>query len=155
MPKRLRRHYLYAEPLRRLVKCSYFESNQGVSLPINRRFQNHLVIRIAQLWPPRKVPPDGPDDARKIIENGNYLGFRSPGSVEVLLPRHDRLILRKESNAGEHFMLLVQARHKKASRCALRASHGCDHHVGIQNQPHHISRMMRLPMTKIFMRRPT
>ena len=113
------------------VKCY-----QPICLPIDRRLQHHVVIRIAQPWTPQKSETHGFGHQHNRVEQVLYVPNGQSGRSEVLWSRHDGLILQGQGNRYHQHESSPQCCNQQApGRSGITADRS-NHDVGVQDQTH-------------------
>jgi hypothetical protein len=63
------------EPARRFSEIPAVECHDGIGLPVNGGFQDHLIVRVAQLRPPQKMNRDWRSQSNYRIHKRRSLPF--------------------------------------------------------------------------------
>nr|WP_035353743.1 hypothetical protein [Edaphobacter aggregans] len=77
-------------------------SNNGIGSSIHRGFQNHLIIRIAQMWPPSKMNFNRFDQTGQVPHEQLEITKPNPMNPPLLRPAENVLVLKKQRRRGEH-----------------------------------------------------
>ena len=115
-------------------KVTHVESDQPISLAVDRRFQHHFVGRILQSRAPQKPEVDRNRHLYQSVENIIHLTRRQAARVKVLRPRQNRFVLDNQGDRRKHLKCTIKSADQQSPGGSLVASQSSYNDVGIENQ---------------------
>ena len=122
-------------------------------MAVDRGFQHHFIIRIAQAGPPQKMGFDGLDQGGHAVQKHLHVGGADAGRLLVFGPTAHRFIFDNQRYIRNQRDAAVQRGQEQCRRRTGRTAQRCNDHIRIQYHTHtvlnHISGDIKTPPRRL------
>jgi hypothetical protein len=133
LKRRSRQNYGAVKLLASIGEIALIECHDCAGASVDCSFQNHVVIRIGQPWPPSENESNGLCDSRQVVEDMPDFGAAQSAGSQMLCPGQHGFILEHKRNREQQFKLPIQGSQQNLAGSAAIASQGRNHHVRVEH----------------------
>ena len=109
------------------------ECHDCIGASVDGRFQNHVVIRVGQSWPPSEGKLHRPCHCCQIINYMTNFGAAQSTYGQMLWPGQYCFVLKYEWDRQQQFKLLVESGQQKLPGSAFATPQGRHYHISVEN----------------------
>jgi hypothetical protein len=143
LKRRRRQNYGAVKLLASVGEIALIERHDCAGPSVNCGFQNHVVVRIGQPWPPSEGESNGPCHRCQVIKDTPDFGTPQSAGGQMLWPGQHGFILERERYREQQLELPVQSSQQKLAGSASITPQGRNHHVRVEHvRIHHYAMIL-------------